>query len=224
MSTVSRYGRSDLRRSRALCAIARACVVALLPALAMSEVQAAAECEPFKWMRERLDFNAAKDQRRVRSIESFHFDADVESLIRGTTGSVGSDTDFLVRYVPNHHRGLTALVRLALRDKTPQPRGVQISVECYLLRALEFKPSDVEVQKLYATYLARLGRNDEALVWFDQVEKLAPDDAVVAYNMGLLLTEKGEYERARAYAKRAYAGGLDFPGLRDKLARQGEWR
>ena len=129
-----------------------------------------------------------------------------------------------MRYVPNHHRGLAALVRLALRDKTPQPRGVHISVECYLLRALEFKPSDVEVQKLYATYLARLGRNDEALVWFEQAEKLAPDDAVVAYNMGLLLTEKGEYERARAYAKRAYAGGLDFPGLRDKLTRQGEWR
>ena len=159
-----------------------------------------------------------------RSIESFHFDAEVESLTRGMTGSVGDDIDFLVRYVPNHHRGLGALVRLALRDKTPQPRGLQISVECYLLRALEFKPSDVEVQKLYATYLARLGRNDEALVWFEQVEKLAPDDAVVAYNMGLLLTEKGEYERARAYAKRAYAGGLDFPGLRDKLARQGEWR
>ena len=86
MSTVSRDARSDLRRSRALCAIARACVVALLPALAMSEVQAAAECEPFVWMPERLDFNAAKDRRRVSSIESFHFDANVESLTRGKTG------------------------------------------------------------------------------------------------------------------------------------------
>jgi tetratricopeptide (TPR) repeat protein len=199
-------------------------VVALLPALAMSEVQAAAECEPFKWMRERLDYNAAKDRRRVSSIEGFHFDADVESLTRGMTGhGPGGDIDFLVRYSPNHHRGLTALVRL-LRDKTPKPFGVAIPVECYLLRALEFRPSDVEVHKIYGTYLARLGRDPEAIARFEQAEKLSPDDPVIAYNIGLLLTEKRDFERARLYAQKAYAGGVQLPGLREKLTRQGQWQ
>lgn len=223
MSTDSLNARVDASRRRALC-IAQVWLVAFLPALTMSEVQAQAVCEPFHWMPERLNFNAAQDQPRVSSIESFHFDSDTESLIRGMTGPVGSDIDFLVRYVPNHHRGLAAMVRLGLKDKTPQPNGLKISVECYLLRALEFQPSDVEVQKIYATYLARLGRNDEALVRFEQVEKLVPDDAVIAYNMGLLLAEKRDFERARMYAKKAYAGGIDFPGLRDRLARQGQWR
>ena len=128
-----------------------------------------------------------------------------------------------MRASPNHHRGLAALVRLSLRDKTPQPSGVKIPVECYLLRALEFRPSDAEVQKIYATYLARLGRDAEALTWFERAEKLSPDDAVIAYNLGLLLTEKRDFERARMYAQKAYAGGVQLPGLREKLTRQGQW-
>lgn len=197
---------------------------AAFAALSVSQARAAVECEPFKWQEERLDVNAEKDKVRISQIEGHHFDADTESLIRGITGSIGADIDFLVRYSPNHHRGLAALVRLALKEKTPKPSGVSIPVECFLLRALEFKPSDPEVQKIYATYLARLGRDDEALATFEQAEKLAPDDPVVAYNIGLLLTEKRDFERARMYAKKAYAGGLQFPGLRDKLAKQGQWR
>ena len=195
-----------------------------LALLTPQQATAAVECEEFKWQEERLDFTSPKDQVRIRQVEGFHFDADTESLIRGITGSVGGDIDFLVRYSPNHHRGLAALVRLALKDKTPQPRLVKIPVECYLLRALEFAPSDVEVMKIYATYLSRLGRNAESLAMFERAEKLVPDDAVIAYNMGLLLTEKRDFERARMYAKKAYEGGIQFPGLRDKLAKQGQWR
>jgi tetratricopeptide (TPR) repeat protein len=153
-----------------------------------------------------------------------HFDADTEALIRGVSGYVGGDIDFLVRHVPNHHRGLAALVRLSVKEKSPQPKGVKIPVECYLLRALEFRPSDPEIMKIYATYLARLNRNAEALAMFEQAEKLLPDDPVIAYNIGLLLADKRDFEQARAYAKKAYAGGVQFPGLRDKLAKQGQWR
>ena len=199
--------------------------VLTLTVLTTQQAQAAVECEAFQWMPERLDFTAAKDQRRISEVESHHFDARVESLVRGKTGhGPGGDIDFLVRYSPNHHRGLAALVRLSLRDKTPKPVGVNIPVECYLLRALEFTPSDAEVHKIYGTYLARLGRDAEALERFEQAEKLSPNDPVIAYNIGLLLTEKRDFERARMYAEKAYAGGLQLPGLRDKLARQGQWR
>lgn len=185
---------------------------------------AAVECEPFTWQEERLNYTAAKDQLRVSQVESHHLDADTENLIRGMTGSVGDDLNFVVRYSPNHHRALMALVRLSLKDKTPRPHGVSIPVECYLLRGLEFAPSDAEVLKIYATYLSRLGRNTESLTRFEQAEQLAPDDPVVAYNIGLLLVEKRDFEKARTYAKKAYAAGIQFPGLRDKLARQGQWR
>ena len=175
------------------------------------------ECAPFVWEAERLDFNSAKDRRRVSQVEWHHFDNNTENLIRGKTGSVGGDIDFLVRYSPNHHRGLVALVRLALKDKTPKPVGVNIPVECYLLRALEFEPSDAEVHKIYGTYLARLGRDPEALARFEHAEKLSPDDPVIAYNIGLVLTEKRDFERARLYAQKAYAGGVHCPACEKSL-------
>ena len=218
MSNVPAIDRFNLRR------IPQRLLLAVSVALVTPHAQAAVECEPFKWQEELLDVTAAKDLLRITQIESHHFDADTENLIRGITGSIGADIDFLVRYSPNHHRGLAALVRLALKEKTAKPGGVQIPVECYLLRAFEFKPADAEVQKIYGTYLARLNRDDEALAMFKRAEKLVPEDPVVAYNIGLLLTDRRDFEQARAYAKKAYAGGLQLPGLRDKLARQGQWR
>ena len=215
---------SDARKPPLLSWVAGLAAVLGLAVLPAQKADAAVECETFRWMPERLDFNALQDQKRIRQIESHHFDADTENLVRGITGSIGADLDFLVRYSPNHHRGLAAMVRLSLKDKTSKPSGVKIPVECYLLRALEFKPDDVEVQKIYATYLARLGRDAEALARFEEAEKLAPEDPFLAYNLGLLLTEKRDFERARMYAEKAYAGGVQLPGLRDKLARQGQWR
>ena len=223
MNTDFPYCRSDLPKARSPLAAA-ALVLLALSLMATRPAQGAVQCEAFQWQEERLDFTAPKDRLRISQIEGHHFDANTENLIRGLTGSVGGDIDFLVRYSPNHHRGLAALVRLALRDKTPQPRLVKIPVECYLLRGLEFKPDDAEVLKIYGTYLARLNRDEEALAKFEEAEKLVPEDPVVAYNLGLLLTEKREFDRARSYAKKAYAAGLPFPGLRDKLARQGQWR
>ena len=222
MRAVTQHTCFDGRGARLLrgpiCLAAVLAITVLFPS-----AQAAVECGEFQWEFERLDVRAEKDQRRIRAVERHHFDARTENLISGVTGYVGSDIDFLVSHSPNHHRGLTALVRLALKDKTPKPVGVRIPVECYLLRALEFAPDDAEVHKIYATYLARLGRNAEALAKFEQAEKLSPDDPVIAYNMGLLLAEKRDFEQARLYAKKAYAGGLELPGLRDKLARQGQW-
>lgn len=195
-----------------------------LTMVARQPAHAAVECEPFTWQEEKLDYTAAKDQQRISQVEQHHFDVDTESLIKGMTGPPGGDINFLVRYSPNHHRGLAALVRLSLRDKTPRPNGVRIPVECFLLRALEFKPDDVEVLKIYGTYLARLDRNSEALARLAEAEKLSPEDPVIAYNMGLLLAEQRDFERARVYAKKAYAAGIQFPGLKEKLARAGQWR
>lgn len=62
-----------------------------------------------------------------------------------------------------------------------------------------------------STYLSRLGRNAEAMAMFEQAEKLVPDDPVIAYNMGFLLTEKRDFERARIYARKPTKAGCNFP-------------
>ena len=223
MKAVTQRTCLDGRGARPLRVTLHLAAVLALTVLSSLNAQAEVWCPSFHWEFERLDVRAEKDQRRIRAVQNHHFNADTENLIRGQTGYVGGDLSFLVSHSPNHHRGLSALVRLALKDKTPKPVGVRIPVECYLLRALEFAPDDAEVYKIYGTYLARLGRNAEALARYQQAEKLSPDDPVIAYNMGLLLAETRDFEQARLYAKRAYAGGLELPGLRDKLARQGQW-
>ena len=68
----------------------RLCTALLaLAVLTTQQAQAAVECEAFKWEAERLDFNAAKDRRRISEVESHHFDARVESLARGKTSRLG---------------------------------------------------------------------------------------------------------------------------------------
>ncbi len=185
---------------------------------------APAECPSPVWMEERLDYYDARDQPRVKQIESNHFDRDVEALVRGKSGSLGVDIDFLLRYVPNHPRALNSLIRLSFRDQKPQPSGASMPVECYLMRGVEFRPDDPVVSKLYGTYLARVGRQADALRRFEVAEKLAPDDSILLYNMGLVLVDLGDYERARSYAARAYGAGIELPGLREKLIKAGHWR
>ena len=185
---------------------------------------AKAECASSVWMEERLDYHAPRDQARIKQIESNHFDRNVETLVKAKTGSLGADIDFLLRYVPNHPRALNSLIRLSLRDKTPQPSGAGLPVECYFVRGIEFRPDDPVLLTLYGTYLARVGRPAEALRQFEVAEKLTPDDSILLYNMGLVLVELGDHERARSYAEKAYAAGVDLPGLREKLIKAGHWR
>ncbi|HKO66955.1 MAG TPA: tetratricopeptide repeat protein [Burkholderiaceae bacterium] len=185
---------------------------------------AKAECGPPVWMDERLDYHAPRDQMRIKQIESNHFDRNVEALVKAKTGLLGGDIDFLLRYVPNHPRALNSMVRLALREKTPQPSGAGLPVECYFVRGLQFRPDDAALSTLYGSYLARVGRPSEALQQFEVAEKRTPDDPILLYNMGLVLVDLGDYERARSHAEKAYAAGVDLPGLREKLVKAGHWR
>ena len=61
-------------------------------------------------------------------------------------------------------------VALCERKKTPQPHGAKFTVECYFDRAVRFAPDDTVVRVLYATFLAKAGREAAAVV---QLERTA---------------------------------------------------
>jgi hypothetical protein len=98
------------------------------------------------------DYNSPEDKRMLATVEAFHFTSEVENLRSGVTGTIGSDLNYTLLMFPNHHRALTSMGNLALREKTLKPQGAQFSIECFFDRALRFKPNDATVRLVYANY------------------------------------------------------------------------
>ena len=181
------------------------------------------ECPESYDFTDAADYLAAKDQTRIRGIEGNHLNADVENLVKGqTTAQAGGDLRFMVSYVPNHHRALAALMRLALRERTDTPPETgPLTVRCWMHRATVFSPSDGKSFLLYGIYLARNGLDDEAVEQLEKAAKLLPDSMDVSYNLGLIYFDMKDYKNSRLHAQRAYELGFPLPGLRQKLAAAG---
>jgi Flp pilus assembly protein TadD len=164
------------------------------------------------------------DKNRV-AVELHHFTAPIAALQRGETSlHIGGDLDYTLKVMPNHHPALSTLVRLARRDKTNRPTGTAWPVECYFDRALRIAPDDARTWAVYADYLIQLRRTDEAVWAMNHAARLSPDDAMLAYNLGLVALELKDPDRAMQFARKAYSSGIDLPGLRSRLQSEGKWR
>ncbi len=163
------------------------------------------------------DPEARSNPSKIPIIEAAHFTSSVETLERGnTTVYVLGDLDFMLRSIPNHHRALYAAVRYELRAGKPDPNFR--SAQCWLERAVRFRPQDGTVRMIYGVFLARTRRPEEALVQYKEALRLAPDSAETHYNIGLLYFEIGKRAEAKKHADIAYRLGYPLQGLRKKLA------
>jgi predicted Zn-dependent protease len=160
---------------------------------------------------------------KIGIVERFHFTPAVEALQHGNTGKIGSDIDYTLRAFPNHPRALYAMAKHALLLRASRTPGAKYPAECYFDRAIRFAPDDAQVRALYADFLIRLKRPKDAEKQLEIAEKLKTTPQV-AYNLALAWANLGENAKALPLAKRAYAGGIAFPGLRDKLKAAGAWR
>jgi tetratricopeptide (TPR) repeat protein len=156
-------------------------------------------------------------------VENYHFTAGVRNLIKGETDLLGADIGYTLTAFPNHHIALAALSKLSIREKDVRPLKAPHSVECFFDRAIRFKPSDGIVRMIYGNYLVRVGRKSEAVEQLEVANKIAPDNANILYNLGLLHFNNKNYEEATMFAKQAYGLGFPLPGLRNKLKRAGKW-
>lgn len=157
-------------------------------------------------------------------VEQFHFTREVEALKRGRSGPVATDLDYTLRAFPNHHRALFAVIRLATdKKKRDQSEVGEMSTppECYLKRALVFRPNDGAVHMLFGLYLHRLDKLDEAETHYRKAVELMPRSAEAHYNLGLLLVDQKRYEDAVPEAQLAYKLGYPLSGLRKRLASAG---
>lgn len=170
------------------------------------------------------DYSTPDDRQGLSVVENYHFTPDVERLVRGASGPLGADIGYTLEHFPNHPRALSAMSRLALRDKNRKPHGAHYTVECFFDRALGFRPDDARVHSLYGAYLLAVGQADTALEHLEESARLDPNNPTAHYNLGLLYVKKKDYDKARASAQKAYGMGFPLPGLKNKLTAAGEWR
>lgn len=170
-----------------------------------------------------FDYRTARRQD-IDIVERHHFTPRVEALTGGETGPLGGDLDYTLRAFPNHPRALLSLIRLGERSRSPRVAGAKYPIECYFDRAIRFQPEDAQVRVLYAHYLARHQRLEEARRQLTFAESSNPTDPQILYNIGLGYADLKDYDRALEYAQRAYAAGVNFPGLKERLIRANRWR
>jgi tetratricopeptide (TPR) repeat protein len=196
-------------------------LVVLLGATLPSAAQSFEECGELANAYGPFDYRTSRDKLYI--VEGAHFTADVESLRRGASGSIGGDLDYTLRASPNHHRALIAMANLGRKLNTEQPPGAKYTVPCYFDRAIRFAGNDGVVRLIFGTYLSRVGKRPEALRQLEVAESLDPNNANVHYNLGLLYFDMKDYPKARLNAQRAYELGFTLPGLRRKLEEAGQW-
>ena len=170
--------------------------------------------------------NPSHVRDRLYIVESAHFTTSVESLVRGETGAhPGGDLDYTLRAFPNHHRALHAMGRYQLMNPGMRvPPDANWTADCYFRRAIGFNPQDGVARMLFAMYLAKSERTDEALDQYRVALELAPNSAELHNNVALLYIDLGDFDSARHHAARAEELGFPLAGARGKLERLGEWR
>ncbi|MDN2700697.1 tetratricopeptide repeat protein [Janthinobacterium sp. SUN176] len=184
----------------------------------------AAECPPYVKHTPGGDYTSEEDRSGLSVVEKFHFSRAVETLTQGMTTSLGGDISYTLEHFPNHHRALASMAKLGLRLKSAQPVGARYTVNCYFERAIAFAPHDVTARMVYGSYLLATGQDAAALEQLDAASRLAPDQATIQYNLGLMYVKKKEYDKASAHAQKAYALGFPLPGLKNKLKAAGKWK
>lgn len=156
-------------------------------------------------------------------VESAHFTPVVEALIRGNAGYIGGDLDYTLRAFPNHHRALIAMMRYGEKRHSPHPADATYSVECYFDRALRFRPDDSAVHMIYASFLAKNGRQPEARRQLELASSYGRGNGFTQYNVGLFYFDLKEYDKALKQAHLAWALGFERPALKERLRSLGKW-
>ncbi|MBT9458031.1 MAG: hypothetical protein IV092_07240 [Burkholderiaceae bacterium] len=160
----------------------------------------------------------------LKLVNDAHFTAESEARLRGVSTEMGGDLSFALRAFPNHHRALLAMMRLGEKQKSAQPKGAEFPVECWFERAIRFQAEDTIVRNLYAIFLHKNNRLDEARAQLELSVRLAKDNAFTHYNAGLIYFDIKDYDKALTQAHTALQLGLRSTGLSDQLKALGKWR
>lgn len=165
------------------------------------------------------------DSDKLPIVLDNHFTPEVEALVRGRTSTTpGGDIDYTLRAIPNNHRALISMMRLGEKEKTENPSGSRYTVECWFVRAIQFRPDDSIVRMIYSTYLNKNGRTADASSQLAIATTYAKDNSFTHYNIGLHQFDLKNYDKALVQAHKALELGFTQTALREKLQSVGKWK
>ena len=176
------------------------------------------------------DYNDPQLQKRIPGsplylVEIAHFTPHVQELAKGLGShhsTNANNLDYTLRAFPNHHKALWVMIRFYLNEGRPRfPQSVIPPAECYLQRAIKFRPKDAVLYMLYGIYLHLAGMPEKATSYYEKSLSLDSNLAEAHYNYGLLLVDEKKYKEALKQAKQAYELGYPLPGLRERLKEAG---
>jgi tetratricopeptide (TPR) repeat protein len=163
-------------------------------------------------------FKPGKDGRMyLRNVERAHLHPGIKCLKEKNYWCAHQNLDFVLRWFPNHPRGLDFYSQLAVN------RGRPDSAIPYLDYALRFDPGTPSSLIVYGLHRFRTGEFEKAAKRFQQALSNDPDSAEAHYHLGLTLVELKRWEKALKHAQLAYDLGYPLPGLKEKLRRHGKW-
>jgi tetratricopeptide (TPR) repeat protein len=159
-------------------------------------------------------------------VEEFHFTIGIETLTRPKNTvfhEMAQDVEYTLGVFPNHPRALNTMVRLSERWKRDPPPGTKFSVECWFDRAVRFRPDDTVVRSLYAQWLYKRQRKDQAVRQLKIAQEHARENALSQYNIGLVAFEVGDFDLALQLAHEARRLGFPREDLATLLKKVNRW-
>jgi len=182
-------------------------------------------------------WNQAPGERtHLYLVEAYHFNnakemmAKNQNLTSQQARVIWKDLDYTLRHIPNHHLALHYVFDLerrnggVLNDGNPSGKaGFVPSSYCYFNRATRLNSKDDVIYLVYGIHLHKLKDYTKAYEMYKKSESLNPNSIELAYNIGLLLADQGNYQEAKKYAESVYERGYQFNGLKNRLKKAGYW-
>ena len=197
----------------------------MLPVVVAAQSGPQACGNPFRNHFGPFDYRTAPAETR-KLVEDYHFTQGIQTMTRPQNTmmhNMAVDVGYTLNVFPNHPRALLLMYRLSVRWKSDPPPGSGHTVECWFDRAIRFRPDDTVVRALYAQFLGRKNRRDDAMRQLSIAVEQAKDNPMSHYNIGLVAMEMGYTELALQQAHRALAMGFTRPELAEQLRSANAW-
>ena len=134
-----------------------------------------------------------------------------------------AELDYTLRAIPNEPYALQYRIELELmRRKNPgQLHSEYPPPECYLQRAIAFRPKQEHLRILYGIYFNKINMPEREVEQYESAIAINPNSAEAHYNLALALIRDERPGDAVDHAKQAYALGFPLMGAKRKLERLG---